>query len=137
MKFTLSNNFSQNLYTLIRRCGYVPIHDRKTGKDSFSKKLSNAHYPRFHLYITQNQKTVVFDLHLDQNRNRYQGQTAHNADYDSQEVKNELYSIYNTVIKYKTDTPKPSAEQTPSVLEIRQKKPASKKGWLSRLLGKN
>lgn len=96
MKFKITNNLSQNVASLMRRCGYMPIHDRISGKDSFAKKLSNNRYPRFHMYINETEKEIVFDLHLDQSSTRYNNQTAHNADYDSEEVKSELIRVYQT-----------------------------------------
>lgn len=136
MKFTITNNLSQNIYTVLRRCGYMPIHDRRSGKDSFSRKLSTGHYPRFHLYLSENSGSLTFDLHLDQNENRYEGQTAHNADYDSDQVKNELESVYNVVSQYQSGE---AASQSPakSPLDLADEKPASKnQSWLSRLFGK-
>jgi len=100
MKFKIENQLSQTLYFILRETGYLPIHDHKTGKDSYVRKLSSGHYPRFHLYLVEDKKEVIFDLHLDQNINRYLGQTAHNADYESPEVKAELTRIYGFVKKY-------------------------------------
>lgn len=99
MKFKIPNQLSQNLYSILRETGYLPIHDRLSGKDSYARKISSGHYPRFHLYLEEG-KEIIFDLHLDQNVNRYEGQTAHNADYDSPQVKEELTRIYGFVKKY-------------------------------------
>lgn len=133
MKFSTKNNFSKNIYAILREGGYRPIIDRRTGKKSFSRPLASGHYPRFHLYLNENTDQVTFDLHLDQNINRYQGQTAHNADYDSQEVKKELDAIYNLALKYNVkDEPTNSSS---SVLDVLDEKPASKKGWLKKLFG--
>jgi len=101
MKFKIPDNFSQNEYYLMRQCGYTPIHDRKSGHDSYIKKLSAQRYPRFHLYVSlTTDKEMVFDLHLDQNVNRYEGQVAHNADYNSAEVKQELTRIYQIIKQF-------------------------------------
>lgn len=97
MKFKIADKFSQNDGFLMRHCGYFPIHDRKSNADSFVRKLSAQRYPRFHLYLSRIKNEVVFDLHLDQNVNLYENQTAHNADYDSAEVKQELARIYQII----------------------------------------
>lgn len=94
MKFKIKNNFSQNISNIMRRCGYVYIIDRKTNKDSYVRKITGNRYPRFHLYLKEIDDEIIFDLHLDQSSTRYDGQTAHNADYDSEEVKAELTRIY-------------------------------------------
>lgn len=100
MKFKIENKLNQNVYSILREAGYMPLHDRQTGKDSYVRKLFSGRYPRFHLYLKENPQEIVFDLHLDQNINRYQGQTAHNADYDSEEVRQELIRIFGFVRKH-------------------------------------
>lgn len=100
MKIKLPNNFTQNIYAILRRAGYVPIRDRISQKSSFTRKLSSSHYPRFHLYLKEDGNHVIFDLHLDQAKTRYEGQTAHNADYDSPEVRDELTRIYQLAKGY-------------------------------------
>ena len=100
MKFRLPNKFTQTVPYLAKRCGYFHITDRKSGHDSYIRKLSSDHYPRFHLYVSESPEEVVFDLHLDQKKTRYEGQTAHNADYESEEVKAELTRIYQTIAPF-------------------------------------
>lgn len=100
MKFKIENKLNQNVYSILRETGYMPLHDRQTRKDSYVRKLSSSRYPRFHLYLKENPQEIVFDLHLDQNINRYQGQTAHNADYDSEKVRQELIRIFGFIKKH-------------------------------------
>lgn len=97
MKFRIPNKLSHQIAVITRKCLYIEIFDKKTGKASFVRKLTKNHYPRFHLYIKESPEEVVFDLHLDQSQTRYENQTAHNADYESDEVKAELTKIYTTV----------------------------------------
>lgn len=97
MKFRLPNNFSRNVPNLVRKAGYFQIFDQKSGKGSYIRKVGANRYPRFHLYITESEAEVVFDLHLDQSATRYNNQTAHNADYESEEVKQELTRIYQAI----------------------------------------
>jgi RecB family exonuclease len=87
---------------MTKKCGYLHILDRKTGKDSFVRQLSADRYPRFHLYIDESQADVIFDLHLDQSKTRYQDQKAHRAEYESEEVKTELTRIYQTISQFQT-----------------------------------
>lgn len=97
MKFRLPNNFSQTIAYMINKCGYFSITDPTTAKISFIRKLTAQRYPRFHLYISETEQEVVFDLHLDQSKTRYEGQKAHNADYETDEVKAELTRIYQEI----------------------------------------
>ena len=101
MKLKLPNNLTQSEHCLARQCGYLPIEDRISGKKSYIRRLTQQRYPRFHLYIYPlGKKEIVFDLHLDQNVNRYKRQKAHNADYESVEVKEELVRIYKIIKQF-------------------------------------
>lgn len=97
MKFRLPNKFNNTPEQMLRNAGYMYIFDNISQKGSFKKSLTDQRYPRFHMYITETPEEVVFDLHLDQSATRYKGQGAHNADYDSQEVKSELTRIARVV----------------------------------------
>ena len=100
MKFKIENCLRQNPYSILRQAGYMPLHDRISGKDSYARHLSPGRYPRFHLYLKEENGQLIFDLHLDQTPSRFANQTAHNADYDSPEVKEELIRIYGFLRNY-------------------------------------
>ncbi|HHX58806.1 MAG TPA: hypothetical protein GX706_03500 [Candidatus Moranbacteria bacterium] len=98
MKFRLPiEKFTNQPTQIVRRAGYFRIFDSKTGHESFIRKLTADRYPRFHLYLMEEDDEIIFDLHLDQRATRYEGQTAHNADYESEEVRTELTRIYSIV----------------------------------------
>ncbi len=101
MKFRLPNNLSHSPAMIVSRLGYLQIEDYISGKTSYVRKLTRHHYPRFHLYLKETPREIVFDLHLDQSKTRYEGQTAHKADYETPEVKEELTRIYLAVEKFK------------------------------------
>lgn len=101
MKFRLPNNLSHSPAMIVSRLGYLQIKDALSGKTSYVHKFTAQRYPRFHLYIKENTEEIIFDLHLDQAKPRYEGQTAHKADYETPEVKNELTRIYLAVEKFK------------------------------------
>ena len=97
MKFRIKNNLTHNLGHLLRQANYVNIFDKISQKESYVRKLTNQHYPRFHLYIKETPEELIFDLHLDQSAPRYKNQRAHKADYKSEKVKSELIRIYETI----------------------------------------
>lgn len=93
MTFNIENS-GGNLITLIRKIGYYFQHeDEKTRQSVFSRPLAPSGYPRFHLYIKQEEKNLVFNLHLDQKRPIYQGSAAHSGEYDSPLVGQETQRI--------------------------------------------
>ena len=102
MKFRLPNKLTRTPEQILRQAGYFYIFDKISQHGSFVRKLTSQRYPRFHLYLTENTNEIIFDLHLDQSASRYKGQTAHNADYESAEVKTELTRIYHIVNSFVT-----------------------------------
>ena len=76
-----------NLYSFLRKCGYMPFHN------SFIRMLSGFGYPRFHLYIEETARQYIFNLHLDQKKPSYKKETAHSGEYESEVVKKEAKRI--------------------------------------------
>ncbi len=80
----------------LRRAGYAYIVDRREDKESFVRRLTRDFYPRFHLYFEETNdkpsgdEVVIFNLHLDQKRPGYEGQSRHNAEYDGEIVEQEM-----------------------------------------------
>lgn len=69
MKIYFKKQFRQSPLNLLRRCGYIPWRDPKTGKKNFIKRLSRAYYPRFHIFAKIDERgNLILDLHLDARR---------------------------------------------------------------------
>ena len=83
-------NLKENPAQFMRRAGYGFIQDRRRGTESFARRITREHYPRFHVYIKDERDKVVFDMHLDQKRATYAGAHAHNAEYDGPVVEGEI-----------------------------------------------
>ncbi|MBU1130573.1 hypothetical protein KJ840_00350 [Patescibacteria group bacterium] len=99
MKFNIQKTqLQKNLRDALRRAGYFSISDRKSGQLSYVKRLSKTqHYPRFHLYFTEDQDSYTFNLHLDQKKPSYAGQHAHSGEYDEPLVKEEAERIQSII----------------------------------------
>ncbi len=95
MKIILNKKYlSQNPEQFLRQsAGYAHIHSHHTGHDSYVRRMSRDHYPRFHVYIKLDGERVIFDLHLDQKKTSYQGSHAHNAEYEGDTVEREVARI--------------------------------------------
>ena len=83
----------------LRRAGYGYIQDRRTGQDSFVRRLGGNFYPRFHVYPSHMGENVVFNLHLDQKRPSYAGAHAHNGEYEGELVQKEMERLKELIIK--------------------------------------
>lgn len=77
----------------IQRCGYGRIFDRRSGENSYARRLRGDFYPRFHVYIKDGGSSWIFNLHLDQKRPSYEGSHAHSGEYDGSVVEKEVQRI--------------------------------------------
>jgi len=77
----------ENLYSFMRKCGYAPFYE------SYIKILSASGYPRFHIYVNENEIQYILNLHLDQKRSSYGKETAHSGEYDGKVVEDEARRI--------------------------------------------
>ncbi|HBU27856.1 TPA: hypothetical protein DEB00_01945 [Candidatus Uhrbacteria bacterium] len=75
---------------LLRAARYAPHFDKKMGKLSYTRKMGGDFYPRFHVYVTETDKVVTFDLHLDQKKASYAGSNMHSGEYDGPVVEKEI-----------------------------------------------
>ena len=89
----------------MRRAGYGLHRDRHSEQDSFTRRLGNNFYPRFHVYIAHMGENAVINLHLDQKRPRYQGANAHNAEYDGEVVEREIKRLKSLIKPMEQDKP--------------------------------
>ena len=91
MKLTISKNqLNMAPEQFLRRAGYGYIRDRRSGKDSFVRRLGNGFYPRLHMYVSERDDQIIFNLHLDQKQASYAGAHAHNAEYDGEVIEAEI-----------------------------------------------
>jgi len=94
MKLILDKNvLDQAPENLLRQAGYAYLMDRNTGQGSFVRRLNRGFYPRFHLYLEEQNNQVILNLHLDQKQASYEGAHAHNAEYDGELVEAEMTRI--------------------------------------------
>lgn len=133
MKFKVSSNLNYLPENLLRNVGYFAILDRKTQKGSFVRRITGERYPRFHLYLKEIDNCLIFDLHLDQSKTVYSGQKAHNADYESPEVKQELVRIFQEVKKAIPEKPEEKKENLQNTEKLENK---PQPNWLSKLFNK-
>jgi len=100
MDFLINKNkLKINPAQFMRRAGYGFIIDKKTGNETFVRNLGREHYPRFHMYVKEDEKKIKFSLHLDQKKTSYAGAHAHNAEYDTPIVKQEVERLKNMLRK--------------------------------------
>lgn len=100
MDFALDKNkINLSGDAILRRAGYGFIHDSKTGKDSYVRRMTRDFYPRLHMYLKEDQQNIVFSLHLDQKRASYAGNHMHSAEYDGPVVTAEVEHLKQVVIE--------------------------------------
>ena len=82
---------------ILRNAGYGFIRDGRTGKESYVRRLTMDHYPRLHMYFTEDQSAIHLNLHLDQKKASYAGQTAHSGEYDGEIVEGEIERLKGVI----------------------------------------
>ncbi|PKM89105.1 hypothetical protein CVU83_00590 [Candidatus Falkowbacteria bacterium HGW-Falkowbacteria-2] len=103
----------------LRRAGYTFITDRSSGQDSFVRRLGGDFYPRFHLYVQEvaGSDELYFNLHLDQKKASYEGQSRHSGEYEGELVEGEvarLQSYLQPGVAASTETPNTSTQNSSS-----------------------
>lgn len=79
---------------LLRRAGYAPFRDPKSGEESFVRRLGTQFYPRFHMYVTKDSDELLeLNLHLDMKKPSYRGSRAHSGEYSGELVEEERKRI--------------------------------------------
>jgi hypothetical protein len=89
MKIKFTGQFNANPRMIMRNCGYAEIRDRRTMQTSYALRLGREHYPRFHAYIDIIDGGFQVNLHIDQKKASYEGQTAHSGEYEGEKVEAE------------------------------------------------
>src|SRR5688572_10063038 len=86
----------ENILSIARQIGYLP---QKTigGQHAFVRPMRGGDFPRFHLYVSEEQERFVFNLHLDQKKPTYEGMNAHSGEYDGDIITKEAERIWEIV----------------------------------------
>lgn len=85
-------------HEIMLRFGYHHLLDRRSGKDSYSKRLFREHYPRFHVYLKDKGEQLTFSLHLDQKQASYAGSHMHSGEYDGPLVEQEISALKRFIV---------------------------------------
>lgn len=111
MRFRIKRPFSDNVYSLMRKVGYhlrerqrsVEMNEVHRLQDKEKSELSFVRpprgYPRFHLYLKVKNKSLIFNLHLDQKQPSYKDLPAHAGEYAGETISKEAERIKQTLEK--------------------------------------
>ncbi len=87
----------ENIANLARILGYRLL--KGTDHEFNLVRPLGRDYPRFHVYLEENDDFLYFNLHLDQKRPSYSKQTMHSGEYDGDLVLGEQQRIQKTLEK--------------------------------------
>ena len=90
MRFTIKTN--EHPLGLGRILGYKLLGERNE-EFNFVRSIGGNNYPRFHLYVKKEKDRLIFNLHLDQKKPSYEGQTAHSGEYEGELIEKEAGRI--------------------------------------------
>jgi hypothetical protein len=97
MQIKFSSADVTNPLDVLRKAGYIFFIDPQSKKESFILRLTNGYYPRFHLYVEEDESTVNFNLHLDQKKPSYAGSNMHGGEYDGKRVEDEMARVHRWI----------------------------------------
>lgn len=100
MEIKYSKSQITNPLEALRKAGYAPFKDPKSGDESFVLRLTAGFYPRFHLYLNDHDDEIGFSLHLDQKKPSYKGTRMHGGEYDGPTVEREMLRIKSWIDWY-------------------------------------
>ena len=86
-------NFNGNVVKFVRDCGYQPISQTDRGELNCVKSLAGQDYPRFHCYLKKEGEDLLINMHLDQKKPSYGGETAHSGEYEGETIEAEARRI--------------------------------------------
>lgn len=94
MKLTLNkSSLKENSVQLMRTAGYIFKRGIVGEEMSFERPLETSGFPKFHIYLTEDQNNIYLNLHLDQKRPSYAGTSAHSGEYDGELLNEEINRI--------------------------------------------
>jgi len=100
MKLIIAKNqLNVQAEQFLRKAGYGYIRDRKTGHNSYVRRLGSGFYPRLHMYFDDLGDKISFNLHLDQKQASYAGAHMHNAEYGGEVVTKEIERLKQLIMK--------------------------------------
>lgn len=88
---------SGNPKIALQRAGYHEFVDPNTGEVSYIRRLGNAFYPRFHIYIDADARGMMLSLHIDQKHASYTGTRAHAGEYSGPVVEAEAARLQEEI----------------------------------------
>lgn len=105
MDIVYGKPLTKNSAALLREAGYMPIFDRRSGKQSFVNKIRGDRYPRFHIYILEEtEQSIKLHLHLDHKEHGW-GERLHDSVYEGTEVEEEGARLHRWLVHHTRQTP--------------------------------
>jgi len=100
MDIEWKKELTKNSYGILREAGYIPIQDRKSGKQSYVRKFTSAKYPRFHIYVKNEEDDYLkLHLHLDHKAHGW-GERRHDTEYKGEKVSAETARLERWLVHF-------------------------------------
>ncbi|MFH1253120.1 MAG: hypothetical protein V1664_02185 [Candidatus Uhrbacteria bacterium] len=103
MQVFLAGPFSDNAGNLLRRLGYGE-HIGHGQQISYSRRLSGADFPRYHVYAEEQPSGIKINLHLDQKPSNLGSGAMHGGEYEGVLVEKEMTRITGMIRSWQPAT---------------------------------
>ncbi len=97
MKLIAKGKLPDTSRNIMRRLGYGEHYDHNTQLFSYSRRLGNDRYPRYHAYVDDFDGGISINLHIDQKQASYEGSRAHSGEYEGPLVQEEVQRIQTEI----------------------------------------
>jgi hypothetical protein len=98
MKKFFPGPLNDNARNMMRKLGYGE-HTGHGGQMSYTRRVTNQPFPRYHAYVEDYNGGIQINLHVDQKEASYHGSSVHSGEYDGRLVDEEMERIQNTISK--------------------------------------
>jgi len=104
MQVFLKGPLSDNAGNLMRRLGYGE-HIGHGQQISYSRRLTGADFPRYHIYAEEKDGGVQINLHLDQKPSNLGSGAMHGGEYEGPLVAKEMTRVSGMINSWKSVAP--------------------------------
>jgi hypothetical protein len=126
MDIAYSYELTKTSYQVLREAGYIPITDRKTGKQSYVFKITGNRYPRYHVYVEDERDDFLkLHMHLDHREHGF-GERLHDTEYKGEKVEAEGQRLQRWLAHFTVKEEEADSSD---------QQPKDDRGFLSKLFG--
>lgn len=93
MTFVWQKHLKVTVHQVLQAAGYHFFRNPQNSQASYCRRAGSGNFPRFHIYLKEEQKGIFLNLHLDQKKSHQHTTRLHAGEYESGLVEEESERI--------------------------------------------